>query len=175
MGFVTNTDGEKQLFGPVTDGLWGYACLAGASAVQAIPAATTTTITYNTDIHDPAGFHDTVTNNNRLTIPYGLDGNYMVGGSGQSSYHATTMTASFSVFSLQGTGGAIDATVRYGNHEQSSLGTGVNYIMSFTVAGLFTDMTAGNFFSSTVWIGQAVNWGYPTPTNKKMFWCVKVG
>jgi len=38
-------------------------------------------MTFNTEIFDTDGFHDNVTNNTRLTIPAGLGGWYMIGGS----------------------------------------------------------------------------------------------
>lgn len=40
-----------------------------------------TLITLNTDLIDPYGFHDPVTNNSRLTVPSGLAGKYIVIGS----------------------------------------------------------------------------------------------
>ena len=45
---------------------------------QTIPTATTTTLTFNTEDWDTSGFHDNVVNNERLTVPVGLAGKYLV-------------------------------------------------------------------------------------------------
>lgn len=48
------------------------------SADQTIPDTTTTTVTFDTESYDTDGFHSTVTNTGRLTIPGGKAGNYIV-------------------------------------------------------------------------------------------------
>lgn len=49
------------------------------SSTQSISNSTTpTTISFNTDTYDADGFHDTATNNNRLTVPAGFGGLYYI-------------------------------------------------------------------------------------------------
>jgi hypothetical protein len=48
------------------------------SASQTISTATNTFITYDTEDYDTNGFHDNVTNNDRITIPVGKAGKYLV-------------------------------------------------------------------------------------------------
>ncbi len=49
------------------------------SAAQDVDDTTVTILSWDTDIYDTDNFHDTSTNNNRITIPTGLDGYYLVG------------------------------------------------------------------------------------------------
>lgn len=50
------------------------------SANQAIANLTVVPLALNTERADTHGFHDTATNNTRLTIPTGLGGTYLIGG-----------------------------------------------------------------------------------------------
>jgi hypothetical protein len=68
-----------------TTGLkWGYAYDLGVnianSADQSINNTTTTVLSQNTEFWDSSGFHSTVTNNSRITIPAGLAGRYALTG-----------------------------------------------------------------------------------------------
>ena len=49
-----------------------------AAAPQTILTGSTTTLTFNTEDWDTSGFHDNVVNNDRLTVPVGLAGKYLV-------------------------------------------------------------------------------------------------
>jgi hypothetical protein len=48
------------------------------SAAQAIANATDTAITFNTEDYDTSAFHDTTTNTDRITIPAGKAGYYLI-------------------------------------------------------------------------------------------------
>lgn len=48
------------------------------SAVQSIPNATWTTLTFDSESFDTDAFHDNTTNNSRITIPTGKAGKYLV-------------------------------------------------------------------------------------------------
>lgn len=60
-----------------------YARFSGArvthNTTQSIADVTATTVAFNTERFDTDGYHDTVTNNSRLTIPTGLSGYYLIG------------------------------------------------------------------------------------------------
>jgi hypothetical protein len=53
-------------------------CIVRDTAQQAITTATQTTITFNTDVIDTNGFHDTSTNTSRFTVPTGYAGKYRI-------------------------------------------------------------------------------------------------
>jgi hypothetical protein len=48
------------------------------TAVQSIPNATDTILTFNSEAWDTDGFHSTSSNTSRITIPAGLGGKYLV-------------------------------------------------------------------------------------------------
>jgi hypothetical protein len=54
------------------------ACRVRHNANQTIVTGTDTVLAFNTEDYDTDTFHDTVTNNNRLTIPAGLAGKYRI-------------------------------------------------------------------------------------------------
>lgn len=53
-------------------------CVAYNNAAQVVTAANTTILTLNAEDVDNASMHDTVTNNDRVTIPTGGDGYYVI-------------------------------------------------------------------------------------------------
>jgi hypothetical protein len=55
-----------------------YGCSVYKSAAQTIATSTSATLTFNTEALDIGGYHDTVTNNSRITIPSGKAGYYMI-------------------------------------------------------------------------------------------------
>lgn len=59
------------------------------NANQTITTATDTVLAFNSERFDSHGFHDTVTNNSRLTIPAGKAGKYMIGASSDWVANAT--------------------------------------------------------------------------------------
>lgn len=56
----------------------GVSCYKSAS--QSINSATLTSITFDSEHYDTDGFHSTVTNTDRITIPAGLGGKYLITG-----------------------------------------------------------------------------------------------
>ena len=61
---------------------WGYpsaiGCSLWKSANQTANNVTQTPVSFNNEDFDTSGFHDNVTNNDRVTIPTGLSGKYLV-------------------------------------------------------------------------------------------------
>jgi hypothetical protein len=67
---VTLPDSDVDLAGSVN----AVGCLVHATANQAIANSTSTAILYAAEDYDDAGFHDNVTNPERITIPAAYDG-----------------------------------------------------------------------------------------------------
>ena len=53
-------------------------CSLYKSANQSITTGTDTTVTFNTESYDTDGFHDNTTNSERITIPTGKGGKYLI-------------------------------------------------------------------------------------------------
>jgi hypothetical protein len=53
-------------------------CRVTHNATQAVATATNVALAFNTERFDTDNFHDTVTNNSRLTVPAGLAGKYLI-------------------------------------------------------------------------------------------------
>jgi hypothetical protein len=74
---LTVTGGVPTWATPVT-GTTFSGCRVTQSAAQTIANASTTTLNFNTETFDVDGYHDNVTNNNRLTIPSGKSGYFLI-------------------------------------------------------------------------------------------------
>lgn len=59
---------------------WRPAAVVWRSSDMSITDSTYTAIQFDTDIYDPYGFHSTVSNTSRLTVPAGLAGTYRICG-----------------------------------------------------------------------------------------------
>lgn len=70
-----------------------YSPPAGAKAyntvAQSIPHNTTTVVALSAEVFDTNGFRDGVTNPNRMTVPAGQGGRYVIIGQADFTYHAT--------------------------------------------------------------------------------------
>jgi hypothetical protein len=53
-------------------------CEVSQGSAQSIPNGSTTTLNFDTETFDVDGYHDTVTNNSRLTIPAGKTGYFLI-------------------------------------------------------------------------------------------------
>jgi hypothetical protein len=73
---LTVASGVPSWATPATSSFVGVSLVK--SAVQAVANATDTAITWNTEDYDTDGFHSTVTNTDRITIPTGKGGYYLV-------------------------------------------------------------------------------------------------
>lgn len=96
MGIWLGVDGDDGLPGPPGPvGPTGAAgantlprCKAYNNATQSLSDATVTALTLNSEEIDTNGFHSTVTNTARITIPSGLDGDYLI--VGKTNFAAST-------------------------------------------------------------------------------------
>ena len=73
----TATNGVKWAAVPASTPTF-VGCRLTKSAVQSLDNATSTAITWNTEDFDTDGFHSTVSNTSRITIPTGKDGKYLI-------------------------------------------------------------------------------------------------
>ena len=64
-------------------------CRVYHSVNQSLTNITVTKLAFDTDRYDVYGFHDTATNNTRITIPAGLGGMYHIAGMASFAAHAT--------------------------------------------------------------------------------------
>lgn len=79
---LAELDTEKKAL--VVDG-----CQITTAADLSVPTSTDTFIPGATEVYDTAGYHDTVTNNSRITIPSGKAGKYLLTGFLRYSANAT--------------------------------------------------------------------------------------
>jgi hypothetical protein len=73
---LTVASGVPSWATPATSSFVGVSLVK--SAVQAVANATDTAITWNTEDYDTSAFHDTTTNTDRITIPAGKAGYYLI-------------------------------------------------------------------------------------------------
>ena len=64
-------------------------CRAYSSAAQSLAPGVDTALTLDSERFDTDGYHDTVTNTSRLTVPTGLGGYYWIGGTVAFAANAT--------------------------------------------------------------------------------------
>lgn len=83
---IQELDAEKSATSH-THSLVGARATSGST--QSVSDNTVTTIALDVETFDTSGFHDTVTNNTRITIPAGLGGTYLVEAGAGISANAT--------------------------------------------------------------------------------------
>jgi hypothetical protein len=113
------------------------------SAVQAIPGTTYTSITFDTEDFDTDGYHSTVTNTSRITIPSGKAGYYLV--------TANTSTTGGSQF-------AVHTIVKNGSiYKQAfpGLATANGYAGSTIV--VIMNLAVNDYIETSVYMNSGVN------------------
>lgn len=83
VGSIFNKNAIKTVILDPIDAVFAAAlrCQAYNSAVQSIPSATFTLLTFDTEDYDVGSFHSTSVNTGRFTVPAGGDGLYLVNAS----------------------------------------------------------------------------------------------
>ena len=77
-GQVLTVSGGVPSWATVSSSPTFVGCVLTKSVGQSIPNTTVTTITWDVESLDTNNFHDNVTNNNRITIPTGYAGKYLI-------------------------------------------------------------------------------------------------
>lgn len=75
---VAHSSGDKVICSPTAFDLAFHGVKVYRSAAFSMPNATVTSIPWDAEDFDTDGYHDTATNNTRLTVPTGLAGKYSV-------------------------------------------------------------------------------------------------
>lgn len=120
--------------------------------------ATNTALIFDQEDYDDAAFHDTVTNNSRLTVPSGLAGRYIVGAFAKSAAGASQV---YGVYLQKNGADAPGAMFVYSN------GTEDKQITVVTVI----DAVATDYFEVKVnYAAGPITWGTAC-----RFWCQRVG
>jgi len=86
-GTSKRVTGEQIWDGVDTRYLFG--CAVRHNAAQTINDSAWTAVAFNTEVSDDGAFHDTVTNNDRITVPAGEGGIYVVTFSGSFASNST--------------------------------------------------------------------------------------
>lgn len=141
-------------------------CKVYHNTTQTIGNGSDTVVNFNTEEFDSDAFHDTVTNNSRITIPTGKDGKYAFGA--VISWAGSATGARFARFLKGGN------AVRGGHAGDAGISTGGPVQNIYAVL----DLAAGDYIQVNVYqtsggdltVGDASN-AYGQST----FWCVKVG
>ena len=106
-------------------------CVLTKSVGQSIPNTTVTTITWDVESLDTNNFHDNVTNNNRITIPSGYAGKYLI-------------TCGLTWGNISG--GQFRQLVLFKNTTQLAV-TNTSNLRATTHVTFIADMAVGDYFS----------------------------
>jgi len=123
------------------------------TAVQSIPNATDTILTFNSEAWDTDGYHSTSTNTSRITIPTGLGGKYLV--------TMNTLPA------LNGTGGRYLEIYKNGARLVNDIGVKGDASIYVNVGGTFVvNLVAGDYIEMLVYqdSGGALNFNKGSTT-----------
>jgi hypothetical protein len=111
-----------------------------------IPSATTTTITFNSEFYDTDAFHSTSTNTDRLTVPSGKAGKYLVVFNTQ--WQANDSGASvYKYVYIQKNGDLVGRT--------QSQGTSASGIQQVYQTSAIVDLAVGDYINCTVYTSSS--------------------
>jgi hypothetical protein len=123
------------------------------SATQSVNDATQTVLTFDSETADTDGFHSTVSNTGRLTIPSGLDGLYLVVGQVEWATNATGNRRAFVMLNGATELAAVRA-VAFSGTQASQQGMAVYPAVAgdyFTLEGFQNSGGALNANATTTW------------------------
>ena len=129
---------------------WGYpsaiGCSLWKSANQTANNVTQTPVSFNNEDFDTSGFHDNVTNNDRVTIPTGLSGKYLVTSKVDFSANATGQRVLYHFIN----GVLVNLAISPVNSSTNG--------SSFELSGVY-NLSAGNFIQMQIYqdSGSALN------------------
>jgi hypothetical protein len=153
---VPGTIGSLVADSGETTGLKWQAPVSGATLVgcglsytssQSITNTTWTALTFaGGELWDTDNFHDTATNNTRMTIPSGKGGKYLV--NGMVFFNSTVSTAI--ITALYKNGALLEGGVRgYLNYLQ--------YTTEYSSGSIVVDVTAGDYLELYVYVSSTGN------------------
>jgi hypothetical protein len=165
---IGSTDQVLKVSGGIP--AWGAApaaglvgCLLFKSASQSIANDAEAIVSFNSEKFDTNSFHDTVTNNTRITIPSGKSGYYLF--YGNYNFAANTTGVRMGYFIKNGAGGSIQGS-------QTLLGaTPSNVFM--TNNAIILNLTAGDYLEMAV--QQTSGGNLNINTEHTIFGCIYLG
>jgi hypothetical protein len=122
----TSVDGKIKWAAPAGAASF-VGCYLSKSANQSIANNTTTSITFNTEQFDTDGFHSTVTNTERITIPVGKAGKYLI--IGQLAYASNSTGNRYISLNKNG-------TIDFGRLNVAAFNGDVTWVIASTVLNL---------------------------------------
>jgi hypothetical protein len=129
---------------------------------QVIDPGTSTSLNFNTEIFDVTDYHDTVTNNQRLTAP--SDGYYLIGVS-------LRWDTAFSATKVGNTSIVINGSSYIAGH---AAGAGEQNNREIELVTL-THLNSGDYATVTVENTDTLDHSVATGTTTPIFWITKVG
>jgi hypothetical protein len=139
-------------------------CVLTNAASQSISGSTITVVTFDTESLDTDGFHSTVTNTGRITIPSGKAGKYLFTAMGQ--------------FINNGTGSRALYLYVNGTAKTSTSGIAASSLPTAMTAAFILDLAVADYVDVRVWqsSGGALNLnGNSTDTGVTNFCCTYLG
>lgn len=122
-----------------------------------------TAVTYDSEAFDSDGFHSTSVNTSRLTIPAGLGGKYLIGGSWAFAANANGER----YYTLRVNGSTEIAEARILNNTAGPEAT------AQTISAIY-DMAAGDYVEFTVFQNSGSTLASGTANRNRNFWIVKL-
>lgn len=160
-----NTDIKDNILWLATD---KPMCRLTKSAGQTISWNSETSLTWNQETFDNASLHDTSTNTERITIPTGAGGTYLVGVHGYYQFGSTNVGDSY--VSLR-----VDGTTSVARGGGASVNTTGSQTTSPAVSTLVT-LTAGQYIEARTWhISTSTTTESFVQSNGTAFWAIWMG
>lgn len=114
-------------------------CLVKRSSAQTLAAATTETVLWNTEVYDIGGWHDNVTNPERLTVPSGTTLAQAAFGIATAASHSGQIVMNMRLNGAQARGLPV--------MDKDTSGVDAGHILSAPIA-----VTAGDYFDSRLYL-----------------------
>ena len=106
-----------------------HGCRVYKSANQTVANGNNDVLTFNSEVYDTDGFHDTSTNNSRITIPTGFDGYYLVLANAVSDADASNHTGANLMIRKNAAGAS-------GSGTQLDISRGIGHTLQWALPGI---------------------------------------
>lgn len=142
-------------------------CALTKSAVQSVNSATSTAVTFDGEEFDDSGFHDNSSNTSRITIPTGLGGLYLFGGSAEIGFLSDQFHV---ILRLRKNGSTVlDGRGRLNN----SSGTTAGFLAP--TFSRVVRLAAGDYIELMVEHNHGSARDVRESSNGTSFWCTRIG